>query len=81
MSRECPRVSVIIGFENARPFLGDAIASVRGQSFGAWELILVDDGSHDGSDEIARAAVFLASDRASFVTGQILAADGGKSAG
>src|SRR5436309_3006494 len=31
--------------------------------------------------EIARAAVFLASDRASFVTGQILAADGGKSAG
>src|SRR5271166_1903375 len=32
-------------------------------------------------DEIARAAVFLASDRASFVTGQILAADGGKSAG
>jgi NAD(P)-dependent dehydrogenase (short-subunit alcohol dehydrogenase family) len=32
-------------------------------------------------DEIARAAVFLASDRASFVTGQILNADGGKSAG
>jgi NAD(P)-dependent dehydrogenase (short-subunit alcohol dehydrogenase family) len=31
--------------------------------------------------EIARAAVFLASDNASFVTGQILAADGGKSAG
>jgi NAD(P)-dependent dehydrogenase (short-subunit alcohol dehydrogenase family) len=32
-------------------------------------------------DEIARAAVFLASDQASFVTGQILNADGGKSAG
>jgi NAD(P)-dependent dehydrogenase (short-subunit alcohol dehydrogenase family) len=31
--------------------------------------------------EIARAAVLLASDHASFVTGQILAADGGKSAG
>jgi NAD(P)-dependent dehydrogenase (short-subunit alcohol dehydrogenase family) len=31
--------------------------------------------------EIARAAVFLASDHASFVTGQILAVDGGKSAG
>jgi len=31
--------------------------------------------------EIAQAAVFLASDHASFVTGQILAADGGKSAG
>lgn len=31
--------------------------------------------------EIAQAAVFLASAHASFVTGQILAADGGKSAG
>jgi NAD(P)-dependent dehydrogenase (short-subunit alcohol dehydrogenase family) len=31
--------------------------------------------------EIARAAVFLASDNASFITGQVLAADGGKSAG
>jgi NAD(P)-dependent dehydrogenase (short-subunit alcohol dehydrogenase family) len=31
--------------------------------------------------EIAQAAVLLASDHASFVTGQILAADGGKSAG
>ena len=32
-------------------------------------------------EEIARAIVFLASNKASFVTGQVLAADGGKSAG
>ena len=31
--------------------------------------------------EIARAAVLLASEKASFVTGQILTADGGKTAG
>ncbi len=31
--------------------------------------------------EIARAAIFLASEKASFVTGQILTADGGKTAG
>jgi NAD(P)-dependent dehydrogenase (short-subunit alcohol dehydrogenase family) len=31
--------------------------------------------------EIARAAIFLASKEASFITGQILTADGGKTAG
>jgi NAD(P)-dependent dehydrogenase (short-subunit alcohol dehydrogenase family) len=32
-------------------------------------------------DEIARAAVFLAGEKSSFITGHILSADGGKSAG
>jgi NAD(P)-dependent dehydrogenase (short-subunit alcohol dehydrogenase family) len=32
-------------------------------------------------EEIARAVVFVASDKASFVTGQALTADGGKTAG
>jgi NAD(P)-dependent dehydrogenase (short-subunit alcohol dehydrogenase family) len=31
-------------------------------------------------EEIAHAIVFLASDKASFITGQILSVDGGKSA-
>ena len=32
-------------------------------------------------DEVARAIVFISSDKASFITGQILTADGGKTAG
>jgi glycosyltransferase involved in cell wall biosynthesis/SAM-dependent methyltransferase len=49
-----PRVSVITPFWNARAFLDEAIASVVAQTFTSWELLLVDDGSSDGSTEIAR---------------------------
>lgn len=51
-----PRVSVIIIFLNEERFLAQAIHSVRAQSFTDWELILVDDGSIDGSSAIAHAA-------------------------
>jgi len=49
-----PRVSVIIPFWNAVAFLEEAIASVIAQTFLSWELLLVDDGSSDGSTEIAK---------------------------
>lgn len=51
-----PRVSVIIIFLNEARFLMEAIESVRRQSYADWELILVDDGSSDGSETMARAA-------------------------
>jgi glycosyltransferase involved in cell wall biosynthesis len=47
-------VSVVIPFLNAERFLEEAIESVFAQSHTAWELLLVDDGSTDGSTEIAR---------------------------
>jgi glycosyltransferase involved in cell wall biosynthesis len=49
-----PRVRVVLIFLDAKAYLAEAIESVRAQIFGAWELVLVDDGSTDGSTEIAR---------------------------
>lgn len=49
-----PSVSVIIIFFDALPYLSEAIESVLGQTLPDWELLLVDDGSSDGSSELAR---------------------------
>jgi glycosyltransferase involved in cell wall biosynthesis len=48
-----PQVSVIIIFLNAVDFLQEAIDSVLEQTYDRWELLLVDDGSVDGSSQIA----------------------------
>jgi glycosyltransferase involved in cell wall biosynthesis len=50
-------VSVVVPFLNARRYLPEAIASVQTQTRHDWEMVLVDDGSTDGSAGIvARAA-------------------------
>jgi glycosyltransferase involved in cell wall biosynthesis len=49
-----PRVSVITIFKDEERFLPEAVASVFAQSFGDWELLLVDDGSQDGSRAFAQ---------------------------
>lgn len=48
-------MSVIIIFWNAERFIPEAIESVFAQTYRAWELLLVDDGSSDGSTAIARS--------------------------
>ena len=54
-----PRISVLLPVRNALPFLGESVGSIRAQTFDAWELVIVDDGSTDGSTkwlrDIARA--------------------------
>lgn len=45
-------ISVLIAAYNAAPFLPAALASIAAQKHTDWELVVVEDGSHDGSEEI-----------------------------
>lgn len=57
LSREAPLVSVIIASYNSAETIAETIASVQTQTHKAWELLVIDDGSTDGSPEmVARLA-------------------------
>lgn len=50
-----PEVTVIMACRNGLPFLGLSLDSLATQTFTAWELLVVDGGSKDGSVELARS--------------------------
>ncbi len=50
-----PLVSVILPFLNAGPAFGPALRSMLQQTYSNWELLLCDDGSSDGSLEMAQS--------------------------
>lgn len=44
-----PRVSVVMPVRNVAAYVADAVTSILAQRFEDWELIVVDDGSDDGT--------------------------------
>jgi len=49
--RDAPKVSVLMPMRNAGPYLAAAIESILAQDYPRLELVIVDDGSTDGSRE------------------------------
>jgi glycosyltransferase involved in cell wall biosynthesis len=62
-----PKVTVICIFHDAERFFCEAIESVLAQDFGDYELLLVDDGSSDGSTALARRYAMRHGDRISYL--------------
>ena len=52
MNNEAPLVSVIIPVYNVRAYLPQCLESVINQSYGNLEILIIDDGSTDGSGRI-----------------------------
>lgn len=53
MSRQ-PSISVLMPVRDARETIEAAIASVQAQTIADWELVIIDDGSRDGTSELLR---------------------------
>eukprot|EP00873_Tetraselmis_striata_P024002 jgi/Tetstr1/444266/TSEL_032158.t1 len=56
-AHERPRVSIIVPLYNQPDVLGETVDSVVAQTFKDWEMIIVNDGSTDNSQQLAAALV------------------------
>ena len=54
MNIKSPKVSVIMTSYNAADYILESIESIINQSYADWELILVENGSKDGTDKIIK---------------------------
>ena len=53
LRRRVPEISIIVPFYDVEDYLAECLDSILGQTFGDFEVLLVDDGSRDGSRRIA----------------------------
>jgi glycosyltransferase involved in cell wall biosynthesis len=49
-----PKVSIIMPTHNRAAFIEESIESIRQQTYAAWELLVVDDGSDDNTEDVVR---------------------------
>ena len=66
-SSSAPKVSIVTVVKNGRRVIVDAIESVLAQGYRDFELIVVNDGSTDGSGEIVRELAALHPDRITYL--------------
>ncbi|RZK45167.1 MAG: glycosyltransferase [Hymenobacter sp.] len=52
MQSDAPKVSICIPAYNASRYIKEALYSIREQLYSNWEVIIVEDGSNDGTEEI-----------------------------
>ena len=61
-------VSIIMPSYNTGKFIQETINSVKNQTYNNWELIIVDDGSTDNTDEVVRA---IKDDRIKYIKNKV----------
>ena len=64
---QMPIVSIVVPVFNGDRFLERALNSIVTQTFDAWEIVLVDDGSTDGTAGIARRYANQLGDRLHYI--------------
>ena len=52
MTKETDKISVIVPVYNVKNYLESCVQSIMGQTYPDLEILLIDDGSNDGSAEI-----------------------------
>ena len=50
-----PKISVLMTVFNAEPYLQESLVSLLNQDFTDWELVVIENGSSDGSGKILRS--------------------------